>query len=669
MFARLKSNWLIPGCVALVLLTVLAAVLQYRWINRVTEADRRQRHDLVALTLRNFSADFRENIFRPATFFRLSPVRSKLAGPDTSVIAFEPELLEIARRWRSTADRPQLLGSISIALEEDKGILFKSLAPGDDQFKVETWPDELVPYRTVLEQRLRMPAGGPPFFARGFVFEFFRRRPILVLPLVTGEPPPDGQRLDGSSRQYPSPTNDGVAIESAPSLQPPGPRELFQSMRPAPGAATIRPPELHGWCFLELDPDYLREHLLPELVARYYGPEARADYHVSVVSSQPLDIIYRSEPALTIESLFQVDAGIVLLETNVQPGRPGPPFRSPGEGPPSVPPSERHLRMPPPPPPQPLMSGPGGIALTQLKPERGGREEEAWLLVVKNKAGSLESLVEHARLHNLAVSFAILLLLAGSIMMLMLATTRARSLVHQQMEFVAGVSHELRTPLTVIQSTSYNLSQGMIQDPSRVRQYGDVIQNESRRLINQVESMLSFAGIQSGRRIYDPQPTSALAAIERALAESANAFAAGGWQVVKEIEEELPLVLTDAVALESGLKNLLENALKYASQGKWLSVTARSVQTRGTRATRGSGTEVQITIADHGPGIGAKDLPHIFEPFFRGQAAIASAIGGAGLGLCLVERQMRALGGKVTVKSSPQSGTSFTLHLPVAEEM
>jgi signal transduction histidine kinase len=75
---------------------------------------------------------------------------------------------------------------------------------------------------------------------------------------------------------------------------------------------------------------------------------------------------------------------------------------------------------------------------------------------------------------------------------------------------------------------------------------------------------------------------------------------------------------------------------------------------------------VQITVADRGPGIAPKDLPHIFEPFYRGQSGIAATTSGAGLGLCLVERNLRALGGSVTVKSAPDDGTSFTLHLPVS---
>ncbi|MCM3900934.1 MAG: HAMP domain-containing histidine kinase [Pyrinomonadaceae bacterium] len=618
MFDRVRRNWLVPGCVAVLLFTVIAGVLQYRWINFASDAHRRQGREAMEVALRNFSGDFRETLLQLPPFFRPPP-------DERNDVAFEPYMIEITRRWHSTSDRPQLLASIAIGTRSDKGVVFRRLQTGDDQFKTEAWPNEFVVYRRVLEERLRLPGGRPPLFPNGLAYEFFQGRPVLIFPLVTGAPPtPEWQRPGGA------------ITESPPSEPPLQPRDWLQSLRPVPTQGSVHVPELRGWCFLEVDNDYLRQYLLPELVERHYGTGAR--YQVAVVASYPLSMIYGSDPTLTIGSLSQVDAGIVLLDANMQQGHQGPPPTRPG--------------------PKPFVSGAQGLPLAEIGANRGGADDRAWLLVVKNKAGSLEALVENARLHILGFSLIMLVLLAGSSVMLMLATVRARRLAQQQMEFVAGVSHELRTPLTVIQSTSYNLSQGTIQDPSRVQQYGDVIQREARRLINQIERMLSFAGIQSGRRVYDPQPTNVTEIAERSLAEYAVPFAEDGWQIEQHFAEDLPLVVTDGPALESSLKNLFENVLKYAARGKWLSVTACAAQDT-------KGREVQITVADRGPGIAPKDLPHIFEPFYRGQN-VAATTSGAGLGLCLVERNLRALGGRVTVQSAPGDGTSFTLHLPVS---
>ena len=589
MFARIRRvriNWLVSACVAVLLLTVLAGVLQYRGINRWSNAVRRQRREVMERTLRNFSGDFRATLLQLMPFFRPPP-------DERADAAFEPYMIESARRWHSTSDRPQLLASISIGMQSDQGVVFRRLLTGDNQFRTEDWPNEFVVYRRVLEERLRLPGGQSPLFPNGSAFAFFQGRPVLIFPLVTGAPStPESQRL-------------------------------------------------RGWCFLEVEIDYLRQYLLPELVARHYGTGAHD--RVAVVASYPLSMIFGSDQTLTIESSSQVDAGIVLLDASLPQGGKGPPRPPDGFAP----------------GPQPFVSDPPGVPLAEIGGNQGGADDRAWLLVVKSQAGSFEALVEYSRQHTVRLNFWMLVLFAGTSVMLMLATLRARRLAQQQMEFVAGVSHELRTPLTVIQSTSYNLSQGTIQDPSRVQQYGDVIQREARRLINQIERMLSFAGIQSGRRVYDPQPTNVTEIAERSLAEYAMPFAEDGWQIEQHFAEDLPLVLTDGPALESALKNLFENALKYAARAKWLSVTACAAQDR-------KGREVQITVADRGPGIAPKDLPHIFEPFYRGQSAIAATTSGAGLGLCLVERTLRALGGSVTVQSAPGDGTSFTLHLPVS---
>ena len=71
-------------------------------------------------------------------------------------------LLGLSRQWRSNAERPQLLSSVSIGMQGDKGVTFKRLRLGDDQFKEENWPTEFALYRTILEQRLRLPGGAPP---------------------------------------------------------------------------------------------------------------------------------------------------------------------------------------------------------------------------------------------------------------------------------------------------------------------------------------------------------------------------------------------------------------------------------------------------------------------------------------------------------------------------
>jgi len=118
-------------------------------------------------------------------------------------------------------------------------------------------------------------------------------------------------------------------------------------------------------------------------------------------------------------------------------------------------------------------------------------------------------------------------------------------------------------------------------------------------------------------------------------------------------------VLGDATALRSAVQNLVANAVKYGGRDRWVGVRAQRVRERRR-------DEVRITVSDHGPGIPAADLPHIFEPFYRGADAIERQIHGHGLGLSLVRRIVVAHGGQVTVATRPGAGTSFTITLPAA---
>src|ERR1700693_3924611 len=170
MLERVRRNWLVAGCVAVLLLTVLASVLQYRGINRWTNAVRRQRREVMERTLRNFSGDFRATLLQLPPFFRPPP-------DERADAAFEPYMIESARRWHSTSDRPQLLASISIGTQSDQGVVFRRLQAGDNQFRTEDWPNEFIVYRRVLEESLRLPEGQSPLFPNGSAFAFFQGRP------------------------------------------------------------------------------------------------------------------------------------------------------------------------------------------------------------------------------------------------------------------------------------------------------------------------------------------------------------------------------------------------------------------------------------------------------------------------------------------------------------
>ena len=132
----------------------------------------------------------------------------------------------------------------------------------------------------------------------------------------------------------------------------------------------------------------------------------------------------------------------------------------------------------------------------------------------------------------------------------------------------------------------------------------------------------------------------------------------GGFELEKNIASDLPMVNADAAALSRAIQNLLSNAMKYSGESRWIGLSVKTVKGDG-------GEEVQLKISDHGLGIQQSELPHIFEPFYRGKEVVASQIHGNGLGLSLVKHIVDAHQGRVKVESQAGQGTQFTFILPI----
>jgi signal transduction histidine kinase len=400
-----------------------------------------------------------------------------------------------------------------------------------------------------------------------------------------------------------------------------------------------------SYLVVRLDEKALADKIFPDLIRRHFAGPRGVDYVVAVrETGPPRRVLFLSDPKVDPASL-----GVGDLRLGMFGLRPFDELRSLS--------------------PEREMGGHRSHAFTDARPhremgmppppdrDRHRRESGAWQLTIKHRDGTLEEAVAAIRRRNLAISLGILALLGATAGMMFVSTQRAQRLARQQIEFVAGVTHELNTPLTAIRSAGQNLAAGVVADPAQVKRYGSLIESEGRRLSDMVGQALELAGIQSGRRVYHRQPADVEEIVDRALQDCRWLLQEKRIQVEREVEPGLPPILADAVALRRAVANLVENAVKYGSRAAWV----------GVRVRRAPGGPVEITVTDRGPGIRRQDLPHLFEPFFRGPEGATAGVPGSGLGLSLVRHVAEAHGGRVTVTTAVGEGAAFTLQLPVAD--
>ena len=376
------------------------------------------------------------------------------------------------------------------------------------------------------------------------------------------------------------------------------------------------------WIVLVLDGNSIRTRILPELVRRRFGDAG--EYDVAVVRrADPPEILYRSRDDFSPASMERPDAEAALFAIRAGPDVP-PERPRPHEDP-------RLMR----------------------RAREGGPGRGAWVLLATHRAGSLQAAVANIRRRNLAISGGILVLLAATGGALLTSVHRAHLLALQQVEFVAGLTHELRTPLAAIRSAGQNLADGVVSDPERVREYGTLLEREGRRLSGLIEDALAQAGIGGQAPAEPAGPVSLPAVLEEAIAACGSLAEEHGATVAREIEEGLPPVSADRASVRTLLENLLSNALKYGGHGGRVTIAAQT-----------SGSDVEITVRDRGPGIPAGEVSRIFEAFYRGSGAASSRAPGSGLGLALVRRIAERYGGRVDVESEPGLGATFRVTLP-----
>jgi two-component system phosphate regulon sensor histidine kinase PhoR len=242
----------------------------------------------------------------------------------------------------------------------------------------------------------------------------------------------------------------------------------------------------------------------------------------------------------------------------------------------------------------------------------------------------------------------------GGAIVLFRDITQRRRLEEMRRDFVANVSHELRTPLSIFRGYLETLLEHPKQSPAELLRIFEVMEKHSNRLNLLVEDVLSLAQLEepgaslSYTEIYLPDFLGAI------LRDWEKRFEAKLLNVSIDAPTDLPVLSADENRLQEVIYNLLDNAVKYSQpEGKIVMKAARE------------GDQVRISISDQGIGVPSRDLPRIFERFYRADKARSRELGGTGLGLSIVKHIVELHGGSVEAESTIGRGTTISVCLPI----
>ncbi|MBM7554229.1 sensor histidine kinase [Thalassobacillus pellis] len=221
-------------------------------------------------------------------------------------------------------------------------------------------------------------------------------------------------------------------------------------------------------------------------------------------------------------------------------------------------------------------------------------------------------------------------------------------------ELIASISHDLKTPLTSIKGYVKGVQDGVANTPDKLERYMETIYAKADDIDHMIEELFTYSKLDLEKETFHFEQIDIRAFLDDMVGELAFTLEKDGGSACFAAEGEDPLLVkADRAMLKRALNNITQNSLKYMNENK-----------KQIKVGIQEGAEfVTVSIHDNGEGIAAKDLPFIFESFFRTDDSRNSATGGSGLGLAIVKKIIEAHSGTVWASSEPGKGTSihFTL--------
>ena len=238
----------------------------------------------------------------------------------------------------------------------------------------------------------------------------------------------------------------------------------------------------------------------------------------------------------------------------------------------------------------------------------------------------------------------------GAVLMVVTDVTDARRIDTVRRDFVANASHELKTPAASIQAAAETLRAVADDDPGAVSRFAAQLEREARRLSRIVADLLDLSRLESGSELTERVRVDAI------VREEAERFEDAGREAGVHVMVRAPAPATitgSARDLSLLVRNLIDNAVRYTPPGGTVEI-----------AVEAGVQEAMLTVRDTGVGIPARELPRVFERFYRVDRARSRGTGGTGLGLSIVRHVAENHGGSVEVASELGTGTTFTVRLP-----